>query len=185
MLLPDVKLVLRGVRNLKGLRYDRVVVGVITNSDDRVPDILSSLGVRVHPLRFGKVPEDGGDDLRGREYDVDFAVMSYDVGHEKPDTRIFAAAEELLETVPGAAKSDDAESGQWDKVYVGDEYGKDVVGAFNAGWKAVLISDEKRTGQGPVVRWCDDDPPGSLSDVLAATAALGFRSLGKFAEWLR
>ncbi|KAK5169689.1 uncharacterized protein LTR77_005667 [Saxophila tyrrhenica] len=145
MLLPDVPLVLRGARNLQSLRYDRVVVGVITNSDDRVPDVLTSLGLKVSPLRYGDSKAEGGN------WDVDFTVMSYDVGHEKPDRRIFEAAEGMLDVVRGAGAAASAEGDGWEKVYVGDEYDKDVVGAVDAGWKAVLINDS----QDAKVEWCD------------------------------
>ena len=74
----------------------------------------------------------------GEQYDIDFTVMSYDVGYEKPDKRIFEAAEGLLATLPAAAGT---ETSSWDKLYVGDEYEKDVVGARNAGWSSVLLSE--------------------------------------------
>ena len=115
----------------------RLVVGVITNSDDRVPDVLTSLGLKVKPLRHGEDP---------RQYhptneaaDVDFAIMSYDVGHEKPDKRIFEAADTMLQEMLKAEGHKDAELTDWRKIYVGDEMAKDVVGATDAGWEAVFI----------------------------------------------
>ncbi|KAJ4172977.1 hypothetical protein NW754_003183 [Fusarium falciforme] len=64
--------------------------------------------------------------------------MSYDVGVEKPDTLIFEAAELMLAQViairegksPREVKADIE---TWRRVYVGDVYKKDVVGATNAG----------------------------------------------------
>ena len=72
-----------------------MAVGVITNSDPRVPDVLSSLGLRVSPVRWGTKTEDPAS-VASRDYEIDFSVMSYDVGHEKPDRRIFEAAEEMF-----------------------------------------------------------------------------------------
>lgn len=184
MLLPDVPLVLRGVRNLQSLRYDRVVVGVITNSDDRVPDILASLGVKVGPWRCGQALKEV-DDGKGN-WDVDFAVMSYDAGFEKPDRRIFDAAVKMVEAIRGSEEAGDkgTDSSSWEKVYVGDEHAKDVVGAKDAGWNAVLIADGE-IGAGKGVEWRDEDRPGTLVDLFQTSRAVGFKSLTKLAEWLR
>ncbi|KAK1834880.1 Haloacid dehalogenase-like hydrolase domain-containing protein 3 [Podospora conica] len=113
---------------------DKVVVGVITNSDDRVPSILASLGLRAGPLRAGAAVE--GRDGEG-PWDIDLHCMSYDVGHAKPDRRIFDAAAGLA----AAAVEDGAAAASWVKVYVGDEFGADVVGGLRAGWNAVLVGD--------------------------------------------
>ncbi len=176
MLFPDVPLVLRGVRNLQSLRYDRVVVGVITNSDDRVPDVLASLGLKVSPLRYGTQQQNLGG--HSGNWDIDFSVMSYDVGHEKPDLRIFDAAEEMSMAVHGAGES------SWEKIYVGDEYDKDVVGAISAGWNAILISVEKQS-QDSKLEWRDEQEPGSLQELFQSSKAVGFKSLSRLAEWLR
>jgi hypothetical protein len=180
MLEKDVHLVLRGVRNLQHIRYKHVVVGVITNSDDRVPDVLSSLGLKVNPRRFGvspDTPQDSGN------FDVDFSVMSYDVGHEKPDRRIFEAAEEIATAVI-SSKDQAADADEWQKVYVGDEYEKDVLGATGADWNAVLVKEDPGSDQ-EHVQWRDADTPGTLHDLFQQSTAVGFRSLAKLAEWLR
>lgn len=169
MLLPDVSLILRGCRNLQPFRYDRVVVGVITNSDDRVPDILTSLGLNVSPLRYGGQVQQ----VRGN-FDVDFSVMSYDVGHEKPHEKIFAAAEDM-------AMAGGVGSKAWEKIYVGDEYAKDVVGAIDAGWNAVLIGDDKHVK----VEWLDEADPGTLEQLFQSSQAVGLSNLTRMAEWLR
>ena len=165
-------LVLRGVRNLQSLRYDHVVVGVITNSDDRVPDILTSLDLKMNPLRYG----DQRSKVLG-SFDIDFSIMSYDVGVEKPDGRIFAAAEEMLEDA-------ERDSGPWEKIYVGDEYAKDVVGATGAGWKAVMVA-ESVEGEQSAVEWREDADPGTLEQLFESSKAVGFRSMSRLAEWLR
>lgn len=181
MLLPDVPLVLRGVRNLQTLRYDRVVVGVITNSDDRVPDILTSLGLKVRPLRYGTRQQDL--ESHSGNCDIDFAIISYDVGHEKPDKRIFSAAEDMLKVVLDNWPAP-ADPVSWEKIYVGDEYDKDIIGAGNAGWSAVLISEEAQADAGKI-QWQADKKPSSLQDLFQPSSAVGFRSLTRFAEWLR
>ncbi|KAK3117078.1 hypothetical protein LTR53_001883 [Teratosphaeriaceae sp. CCFEE 6253] len=135
---PGVLALLQDLRTHPPRGVDRIAVGVITNSDDRVPNVLTCLGLRVSPLTFDK-----GASMttppRGEQYDVDFTVMSYDVGCEKPDAQIFKAAEDLLGTLPVA---EGAEASSWEKVHVGDEYDKDVVGARNAGWSSVLLEEQ-------------------------------------------
>lgn len=169
---PDVLPLMRKLRADR----DSIVVGVITNSDDRTPHILNSLDVRIDPRRFSQ--PSAAPNLDRSKFDVDFTVMSYDVGHEKPDKRMFQAAETLLcETLQDANLDD------WHKVYVGDEHAKDVVGALAANWNAVLI-DREAEKLLDEVRWLDDVPPGSLIDVFAEVGAVGFSSLAKLAEWL-
>ena len=70
-------------------------------------------------------------------YDIDMHCMSYDVGHAKPDRRIFNAAAGLARTLVPSTEKGNA----WVKVYVGDEFGADVVGGLRAGWNAVLVGD--------------------------------------------
>lgn len=154
----------------------KVVVGVITNSDDRTSDILTSLGVRVNPLRHGDTSYS-----RTKDADIDFTVLSYDVGVEKPDKQMFEAAEGMLPLVLQNQAASPIE--EWEKVYVGDEYAKDVVGAVDAGWNAVLI-DRENDGKRAEVEWLDDRPPGSMINLFAKANAVGFSSLARLAEWL-
>ncbi|KAK0777128.1 hypothetical protein LTR91_022988 [Friedmanniomyces endolithicus] len=136
-LLPDVLPLLQDLRTHPPHGIDRIAVGVITNSDDRVPSVLTSLGLRISPLTYGS----GGVKAKtgmGEGNDVDFTVMSYDVGFEKPDRRMFGAAEEMLASLPVAVGT---EPGSWVKVFVGDEFEKDVVGAQEAGWLGVLLRE--------------------------------------------
>lgn len=155
-------------------------MGVITNSDNRTADILTSLGVRVNPLHYGEKPS-ALTSQKG-DFDIDFTVLSYDVGAEKPDKRIFTAAEEMLGGLL-EAEQQSIDLDQWSKVYVGDEYDKDVVGATDAGWRAILV-DRETAGRGKDVEWLDDDQPVSLFDILARVKAVGFSSLAKLAEWV-
>ncbi|KAJ4306052.1 hypothetical protein N0V88_000848 [Collariella sp. IMI 366227] len=139
------------LRNLKNQHHPRdssqphVIIGVITNSDDRVPAILTSLGLRVSPFRAGS-PTTKLDKVGGKEYDIDVHCMSYDVGVAKPDRRIFDAAvdmaDQLVVVENGGSRGDEGAS-SWLKLYVGDEYEKDVVGAREAGWHSVFVGKKE------------------------------------------
>lgn len=109
--------------------WEHTVVGVITNSDDRIPGILDSFGLKVGERRAGALqsrPSSSTDDE-----DISFVVLSYDVGCEKPDRQIFDAAKELV---------DGFFPNNFDTVYIGDDVQKDVFGAEDAGWHAVCVS---------------------------------------------
>ncbi|CAK7266374.1 hypothetical protein SEPCBS57363_002055 [Sporothrix epigloea] len=148
---PRLPGLLRAIKDKRVTPYERVVVGVITNSDDRVPGILSSFGVNVSPLRYSR-PRSTGE-MTGTQAtkgvlplpcDIDFHCMSYDVGVEKPDPAIFRAAESLVPEVVGLESEADLHK-DWDRVYVGDEAGKDLVGAQAAGWYPVLLTGHGST----------------------------------------
>ena len=117
---------------------NRIVVGVITNSDDRVPDVLSSLGLRVNHLRHGMTPASASE-FAGESHDIDFAIMSYDVGFEKPDRRIFDAATDVLKSILTAEGHADNSLADWSLLYIGDEMVKDGHGATQAGWNAAVV----------------------------------------------
>lgn len=180
-------------KHTRGGLYDRIVVGVITNSDDRVPCILSSFGLRVSPLRYGTTDKTLPP---GLSYDIDFHCMSYDVGVEKPDPAIFRAAESLLPMVLGEDQASAVKSldlNDWDKVYVGDEAPKDVAGAHAAGWNAVLVqpnepaTTEDGDGKQLVVRSLADCPPqplGRLFGPPADAVVVGVDSVASFVEWM-
>ncbi|CAK7272926.1 hypothetical protein SEPCBS119000_005381 [Sporothrix epigloea] len=145
---PRLPGLLRDIRDRRLAAYERVVVGVITNSDDRVPGILASFGVRVSPLRYSRSPSTDGKRTKPSAtveapplaYDIDFICMSYDVGAEKPDPAIFRAAESLVPAAVQGEQTAGSDLDDWDKVYVGDEASKDVAGAEAAGWYPVLLT---------------------------------------------
>ncbi|KAK5006428.1 hypothetical protein LTR28_006502 [Elasticomyces elasticus] len=145
VLFPDVLPFLEELRKarLRHVRSEDVqtVVGIITNSDDRVPGILESLGLKVDQLRFG---QDVSAGQAGGEVDIDFVVMSYDVGFEKPHRRMFDAATETLRNLLAVRSAAHAGIDSWDVVYVGDELEKDVLAAEDAGWSAALLDREGR-----------------------------------------
>ncbi|KAK5108963.1 hypothetical protein LTR62_007678 [Meristemomyces frigidus] len=177
-LTPDVSRLLESLRSRPPAPISRVAIGVITNSDDRVPDVLTSLGLRVSPLRHGGDPATVNSDP-AEKYDIDFTVMSYDVGHEKPDRQIFEAAEALLLTLPVARGTTKHE---WEKVYVGDEFDKDCEGAMNAGWAAVLVGEHPAINHSAEENSENSDPPDELSASLRAgesTSVASFRALAR------
>lgn len=152
--------------------YEKVIVGVITNSDNRVPGILQSFGLEVASRRFGLVTSTDAE--YDSEKDVDFVVMSYDVGHEKPDRQIFNAATSML-TETLVSGNEGLKADDFEKLYVGDDLEKDFDGARAAGWEAVLLdrsgmTDKAKNFQlGP---WGLKDRSGSERKVLAAKSLL-------------
>ncbi len=109
-----------------------LTIGVITNSDDRVPSILSSLGLEVSPRRYG-LRANSLDPHSNVEDDIDFVLMSYDVGYEKPSREVFDAAKQLVRSNWGNLDQEDR------FVHIGDDLEKDFEGAGRAGWESVLL----------------------------------------------
>ncbi|KAF2791221.1 HAD-like protein [Melanomma pulvis-pyrius CBS 109.77] len=162
---PDVKPLFSMLRS-KGAqasiqppwRWEKTVVGIITNSDDRVPGILESFGLKVGSRRVGsgaqRIASASVDD------DISFVVLSYDVGFEKPDRRIFDAATEMLrETLAESGeKAEKQDVDEFEKLYVGDSIEKDYLGAKRAGWDALVVDrqgthqDDEATKQVDVIR---------------------------------
>ncbi|QIW95734.1 hypothetical protein AMS68_001252 [Peltaster fructicola] len=174
ILYDDVKPLLHKLRVSAKRTKSNIVIGVITNSDDRVPDILRAFNLKVNDLRYGdrmKAPLASGDD-------IDFSIMSYDVGHEKPDRRIFDAAVETLSSIiaqSGAeVRAPQAES--WSKIYIGDEYKKDVVGALSAGWSVALIDRDGSQSHDGVLQ-LSESHSSDLFDILETSRAVGARCL--------
>jgi ribonucleotide monophosphatase NagD (HAD superfamily) len=158
--------------------FSTIVTGVITNSDDRVPDILSSFGLRVSPLRYGMLDTAAAGEMG---HDIDFHCMSYDVGYEKPDKRVFTAAEEMLNIILDSRESQRGPDGCWLKIYVGDEYGKDVEGSTNAGWKAIFLDP---TGSSPQIPRVEDHYDVLLSDAFQQQPVMRVQSIQNMIHWL-
>ncbi|KAK1251056.1 hypothetical protein MKX07_005611 [Trichoderma sp. CBMAI-0711] len=178
-LVPAIKSLKRR-NSIQGV--DRAVIGVVTNSDDRVPSVLSSFGLNVSPARYGSSEETSA--LAGAQYDIDFHCMSYDVGFEKPDRRIFDAAELMLSRIITGRHAEslaEVDLGSWQKVYVGDEYAKDVVGASGAGWNPVLLDPDGNETEVASLEAC---PPQPLHDVFKRHAVVRVRSIRDLATWL-
>jgi FMN phosphatase YigB (HAD superfamily) len=174
--------------------FEQIVVGVITNSDDRVPDILSSLGFDVSPLRYGTAFDLATVAETQRSHDIDFHCMSYDVGVEKPDKRVFEAAEmmlaQVLETREGRGPDEplaDA-AASWKKLYVGDEFAKDVVGAQNAGWKSILLvakDGSENAGQHIDVPTIEESSGTSFKELFRDHSYATATSIQNVVSWIR
>ena len=111
------------------------IVGVVTNSDDRVPSILASLDLKISSRRNGTTPEnhDLSEYEDTMEEDINFVTMSYDVGSEKPAPEIFAAARHLVNSNWGQAKQE-----TW--LHIGDDLHKDFQGAERSGCEGLLLN---------------------------------------------
>ena len=107
----------------------KITVGVVTNSDDRVLSILSSLGLTVGPQRHRMLAKNPEQHPEGAA-DIDFVVLSYDVGFEKPAREIFDAARDLT-------LSFDSPGDRF--IHVGDTVTVDYQGAEGAGWDGILL----------------------------------------------
>ncbi|KAI9369230.1 HAD-like domain-containing protein [Aspergillus egyptiacus] len=160
-------------RELGGSIHGRrkVVVGVVSNSDDRISSVLESLGVSIGDARAGemgsgwKLPgfeeerekviqsgsqrDVGTGSLQGKgqeqgndQRDVDFVLTSYQAGAEKPDRLVWDMALREAQSLYTEAGNGDADAGGWECIHVGDDYGKDYRGAVEAGWKAYHLPRE-------------------------------------------
>ena len=140
-LFPDVSPFFRSVKEARRRsRGDphatKVMLGVITNSDDRVIPILSSLRASITPRRYR--PDNNAYFpawQEGDDNDIQFVTLSYDVGFEKPDRRIFDAAKRIVRL---------EEDLQCKYVHIGDDLEKDARGAEAAGWKGVILDRENK-----------------------------------------
>ncbi|KAL8627478.1 hypothetical protein Q9189_006822 [Teloschistes chrysophthalmus] len=118
----------------------KLQVGIISNSDDRVPAILSSLGLGVADRSHGSSAVKSNGII-----DIDWVLHSYDVGFEKPDRRIFDVAKRR--------SSLDEAGGESAYCHVGDNLSEDYQGALGAGWKSLLLD---REGQHADAVSCDE-----------------------------
>lgn len=141
-----------------------IITGVVTNSDDRIPSILSSLGLKLGSFRFGSplLPKSElEEDPKNGPNDIDFHCMSYDVGFAKPCRAIFDAADGMARSVLRAGKEEkEEEKEEWTKVYVGDEVCNDLLAAADAGWHSILV-----VGRGEKVDGRGDGIPGDLVEL--------------------
>lgn len=113
-------------------------VGIITNSDDRVPSILSSLGLHVMARRFDSPRALAGWTLLDDNADIHWVLMSYDTGFAKPDPRIFDCAKEIK---LGKRNEDCV------YLHVGDDFNQDYHAASQAGWRSFFLDRDHRYAQ--------------------------------------
>lgn len=139
--------------------FDTVLVGVVSNSDDRLPAVFKSLGLRVGSLRADQTvesarllgfedrsgvlsqPQSRGESPDEEPNDLDFVITSYEAGVEKPSPDIFHIASRQARSLVSPA---DAE-GEWVCVHAGDEVGKDCSAPLKAGWEGYYVP-HKRDG---------------------------------------
>lgn len=121
--------------------FERVLVGVLSNSDDRVPSILKSLGVTVGDVRADQdmlstrlagFEERTNSLLSNDVHDIDLVITSYEAGEEKPSPGIFEVAKRQASRLIDGG-------GDWVCAHVGDDYGKDYEGAIGAGWEGYYL----------------------------------------------
>jgi hypothetical protein len=158
--------------------WDKTIVGIITNSDDRVPGILSSFDLNISPHRYGTTDKKFVDRANEQANDVHFTVLSYDVGFEKPDRRIFTAAEEMLDATLHS-DGNNSTINDYEKLYVGDDLTKDYFAAQDAGWSSIHLQRDGKDNQGYGFRVAEEetedgqrrtvDKVGSLVDLCAWT----------------
>lgn len=104
-----------GSRNLLNcLQQNNICLGIISNFDTRLLNILKNMHLH---------------------HEFQFIITSYRVNCEKPDEKIFAKA--LEESRVPLIKPQDA-------LHIGNTPLKDYVGARNAGWKAILMTTERK-----------------------------------------
>lgn len=94
------------------------------------------------------------------EDDINFVMMSYDVGSEKPASDMFDATKQML---PGQ---------EWNLLHVGDDVQKDYYAAKRAGWEGLLLDRETPSS------WQEDDvgpipPPPRIKNLQELLARIG------------
>ncbi|KAK9467081.1 hypothetical protein V1512DRAFT_145928 [Lipomyces arxii] len=125
-LMPDITVFLDSVPK-------ETRVGVLSNSDTRCREVLRSIGVLAGDESSGDQDGIVGHAWVEKNEDV---VLSCEVGVEKPDPKMFKAAESLvshdvglsINLVPGDAVTVASKRLYW---HIGDEVRKDVVGILN------------------------------------------------------
>ena len=115
----DALEVIRDIRSL----HPHLTVGVISNGDSRLQDLLSQLGL----LSF-----------------LDFTIDSYSVEVEKPDKRIFDIALQR-------SKSPIIDA-MIEALHVGDDLQQDYFAAKNAGWRVMLLKEDGDVNEVDAIR---------------------------------
>jgi FMN phosphatase YigB (HAD superfamily) len=158
-LYDDVVPFFRRVRELKTAgkwTFDHIIVGVVSNTDDRVPAVLKSLGLKVGDVRADQ--DRSSMELPGFEHrqdtdkaaektlaelaeqnlnvDIDMVITSYEAGEEKPHRLMFDVAKRQALQVSRPWRD---RGTRFSAVHVGDDLEKDYYAAIAAGWQAYLM----------------------------------------------
>lgn len=102
---------------IQALKNDGKTVGVISNFDQRLHELLKNMGLY---------------------YNFDFVITSYEADAEKPDRKIFQCA---LDKALGINMNMIYPN---ESLHIGNEIDKDYQGALEAGWSAILLNAEKQ-----------------------------------------
>ncbi len=138
------------------------------------------------PLRYGSQSEDATTVTATGEFDIDFHCQSYDVWFEKPDQRIFTAATDMMNEITRAQEGwrpIDTDLSSWERLYVGDDYDKDAVGALNAGWHPILLTSNAQEGPGHVLS-LEQHAAWSIDAVFAESSVVSVHSIEALVSWL-
>ncbi|OKL61759.1 hypothetical protein UA08_02355 [Talaromyces atroroseus] len=165
-LYDDVRPCFDGLRDFKkeNALFDSIVTGVISNSDDRVPAVLKSLGLSVGNTRADidrsstqlpgfeeTVGQILGNDAPNKS-DLNMVITSYEAGEEKPNRLIFdVAVRQAMRFLVHASSitKDDADNVEWTLIHVGDDLAKDHQGAIDAGWHGILLDRNMTLSESP------------------------------------
>jgi FMN phosphatase YigB (HAD superfamily) len=136
--------------------WDTTVVGIITNSDDRIASILSSFNLEIASRRYNTttITSTSSDNTNTpNKEDINFVLLSYDTSVEKPNPLIFSYAEQMLSSFLSSSTANQQgkqlQASDFEKLHVGDDLEKDYLGAREAGWGALLLlRRDQSTGQG-------------------------------------
>jgi REG-2-like HAD superfamily hydrolase len=99
---------------LKAIKDQNKILGVISNFDPRLYNLLNNMKLANY---------------------FDFVITSYEVGIEKPNAEIFYHALEEAKKINANIKPNEV-------LHIGNERDKDIIGANNANFSAVLIDPE-------------------------------------------
>lgn len=102
---------------LEYLRKKSLILGVISNFDERLEAILEDTRIRVY---------------------FSFVLTSYDFGAEKPDISIFDEALRLTK------ERHSIDLAPQQAIHIGDSVSNDYIGAKNANWNAILIQHDNK-----------------------------------------
>ncbi|KAH8703220.1 hypothetical protein BGW36DRAFT_393627 [Talaromyces proteolyticus] len=166
-LYDDVEPFFRGLQSFKAANnvFDYIVTGVISNSDDRVPAVLKSLGLSIGNTRADRdrssmeLPGFEQSDTNAKhpysaENDIDMVVTSYEAGQEKPHRLIYDIAARQAKHFLAAATTSDNDF-TWTRIHTGDDLQKDCIGAKDAEWTSFLLTrdvqNEKRDARLSVI----------------------------------
>lgn len=155
----EVKMRLASQQGQRFGPFERVVVGVLSNSDDRVPAVLKSLGLSVSDVRADqgvssmRLPgfeerTTSSEVAQTQIHDLDLVITSYDAGEEKPSRVIFDVARRQAQRTSGCTEDES----NWLCVHVGDDYAKDYQAAIDAGWGSYYITREKEAPESQDVK---------------------------------